>query len=83
MTGPRGQAPDPGRRNGWLVAMVAVPVLCCAAPGLLALAGVGSVGALFAFGAGQVAIGVAVIVLLCGLGAVLVARRRRRTAPGP
>ena len=82
MTGPGGQAPDPGRRNGWLVAMVAVPVLCCAAPGLLALAGIGSLGALFAFGAGQVAVA-ATVVLLCGLGAVLVARRHRRTATGP
>ena len=82
MTGPGGQAPAPGRRNGWLVAMVAVPVLCCAAPGLLALAGIGSVAALFAFGAGQVAVP-ATVVLLCGLGAVLVARRHRRTATGP
>ena len=83
MTGPGRQAPDRGRRNGWLVAMVALPVLCCAAPGLLALAGIGSIGALSALGAGQVVVAVAVVVLLCGLGAVLVARRRRRTAPGP
>ena len=34
MTGPDGQAPDPGRRNGWLLALIAVPMLCCAAPGL-------------------------------------------------
>lgn len=72
---PREQ-PKPPERSGWWVALLAVPVLCCAGPALLAAAGIGSVGAL----AGGLAGGAALTViglLVVGVAVALAWRRSR------
>lgn len=75
------RAADPsGRRSGWLVALLAIPVLCCAGPGLLAAIGITSLGAGVALTAGSVALAVAGCALVAALMG-LVVRRHRRQAP--
>ncbi len=72
MTGPREPRHGGGR---WKVALVALPVLCCAGPALLAALGAGSVGALLGGATGSAALAVA------GLAVVAVAVLVRRRAP--
>jgi len=80
MTGPDPADPSAKpERSGWWVALLAIPVLCCAGPALLAAVGVGSVGALFAAGAGQVVLAVALALAALTTVAVLTARARRRS----
>ena len=73
------QQPEPPERSGWWLALLAVPVLCCAGPALLAAVGVGSLGALLAAGTGQVvlaaALGLAVVIIVL----LLVGRARRHS----
>lgn len=70
---------DPsGRGSGWLVALLAIPVLCCAGPGLLAAIGISSLGAGIALTAGSVALGVAGCALVAALVGLVVRRRRRQ-----
>lgn len=73
------QQPEPTERGGWWVALLAIPVLCCAGPALLAAVGVGSVGALFAAGTGQVVLAIALALAVLTSVAVLTARARRRS----
>ena len=73
MTGPDR---TPERRGRWL-ALLAVPVLCCAGPALLAAVGVGSVGALAGAVTGGVTLVAAGLVVAGGSAAVLLWRRRR------
>jgi len=61
----RGDQPD---RGGWWLALLALPVLCCAGPAVLA-----------ALGAGSAVLVSAGLLLGCGAAAVLAVRRRRRT----
>lgn len=68
-------------RSGWLAALIALPVLCCAGPAVLAAVGVGSIGALLAAGRGQILLGAILAVLACGLAGLLY--RRGRTPPNP
>ena len=71
MSGP--ERPERGR---WWWLLAAVPILCCAAPGLIGVLGLTSLGAGIAFGTGQVVVAlllVALMVVLVGL-----ALRRRR-----
>jgi len=61
-----------------MVALFALPVLCCAGPALLALVGAGSVGAVLGGATGSVALaGVGLAVVGVAV-AVLVRRRARR-----
>ena len=72
-----GSAGAPGRRGGWFFALLAVPVLCCAGPGLLAALGAGSVSAGLALTAGSVlaALGAGVVT---AVGVAILVRRRHR-----
>ncbi len=74
MTGPREPRHGGG---GWKVALVALPVLCCAGPALLAALGAGSVGALLGGAIGSVALAVAGLAVV-GVVLVVLARRRAR-----
>lgn len=65
-------------RGGWVVALLAIPVLCCAGPALLAALGAGSVGALLGGATGSVALAVAGLVLVCLAVAVIARRRSQR-----
>jgi len=69
-------------RSGWLVALLAIPVLCCAGPGLLAAIGITSLGAGIALTAGSVASAVAGCALVAALVGVVVRRRRRQAQRG-
>ena len=82
--GPAGpvQQPKPKERGGWWLALLAVPILCCAGPALLAAVGVGSLGAVFAAGTGQSVLAVALVLVLLATVIVLVARSRRRSTNG-
>ena len=87
MTGPDRSETDPGRpvppeRSGWWLALLAIPVLCCAGPALLAAVGIGSLGALVAAGTGQAVLAVVLAVAVLATAAV-VSARRRRPPPGP
>lgn len=75
MNGPR--EPKQGS-SGWLVALFALPVLCCAGPAVLAALGAGSVGALLGGATGSVVIAVAGLAVACVALAVLARRRRAR-----
>ena len=72
---------EPERREpgGWWLALLAVPVLCCAGPALLAAVGVGSVAALFAAGTGRTVLTVTLALVVLATVAVLTARTRRRS----
>jgi len=59
-----------------MVALFALPVVCCAGPALLALAGAGSVGALLGGAIGSTALAVAGLAVV---GVVVVMLVRRRT----
>jgi len=61
-----------------MVALFALPVLCCAGPALLALVGAGSVGAVLGGVIGSTALAVAGLVVVGVVVAVLVRRRARR-----
>ena len=74
MTGPRESKQS---RSGWKVALVALPVLCCAGPALLAAIGAGSVGALLGGAAGSVALAIAGLAVVGVAVAVAVIGRRR------
>lgn len=82
MTLPHEPAPDlratqrPQQRRGWLLAVVALPILCCAAPGLLAAVGIGSLGALIAATRGRVVLAVVLALLAAGVVALFALRRR-------
>ena len=79
MTEPR----EPNKKgSGWIVALFAIPVLCCAGPAGLAALGAGSIGALLGGATGSVALAVAGLALVCVLAAVI-ARRRTSRCPGP
>ena len=69
----------PKKPGGWWLGLLAVPVLCCAGPALLAAIGIGSVGALLAAGTGRVVLAVALALTVLATVAVLTARTRRRT----
>ncbi len=74
---------DPsGRGRGWLVALLAIPVLCCAGLGLLAAIGITSLGAGIALTAGSVALTVAGCALAAAVVGLVVRRRRRRAPRG-
>ena len=75
-------APPP-QRSGWWLALLAVPILCCAGSGLLAAIGIGSVGALLAAGTGQAVLAVVLTVAVLTTVAGLVARRRREPGSRP
>ena len=73
MTGPR----EPPKGSGWALALLAMPVLCCAGPALLAALGAGSLGALLGGATGSIAVafaGLAVVRVAVGV----IARRRTR-----
>lgn len=70
------EQPVPPERSGWWLALLAIPVLCCAGPVLLAAVGVGSVGALFAAGTGRLVLAIALAVAAT-TAVVLVVRRGR------
>lgn len=75
MSGPR----EPKQGGiGWLVALFALPVLCCAGPAVLAALGAGSVGALLGGATGSVVTAVAGLAVACVALAVLARRRRAR-----
>ncbi len=74
MTSPR--EPKQGG-GGWMVALFALPVLCCAGPALLAAIGAGSVGALLSGATGSVALTVAGLAVV-GVSVAVLARRRAR-----
>jgi len=76
VTAPR--RPKPGGGGGWMVALFALPMLCCAGPALLALVGAGSVGAVLGGAIGSTALAVAGLVVVGVVVAVLVRRRTRR-----
>jgi len=61
-----------------MVALFALPVLCCAGPALLAVLGAGSVGAVLGGAIGSTALAVAGLVVVGVVVAVLVRRRARR-----
>ena len=74
---------DPsGRGSGWLVALLAIPVLCCAGPGLLAAIGITSLSAGVALTAGSVALTVAGCALVAAAVGLVVRRRRRQAQRG-
>jgi len=74
---------DPsGRGSGFLVALLAIPVLCCAGPGLLAAIGITSLSAGIALTAGSVALAVAGCALAAALVGLVVRRRRRQAQRG-
>lgn len=70
--------PESEERSGWWVALLAIPVLCCAGPALLAAVGVGSLGALVAAGTGRVVLAVALTLVVLVTASVLLARSRQR-----
>ncbi len=70
------QQPAARERSGWWLALLAVPVLCCAGPALLAAIGISSLGALVAAGTGQVALAVVLAAAAVVTVVVLAARRR-------
>lgn len=74
MSAPR--EPEQGRSR-WLVALFALPVLCCAGPALLAALGAGSVGALLGGATGSVALAIAGLAVVA-VAVVVAARRRAR-----
>jgi len=74
VTGPR--EPKHGG-SGWLVALFALPVLCCAGPALPAALGAGSVGALLGGATGSVAL-VAAGLAVVGVSVAMLVRRRER-----
>ena len=74
MTGLR----EPKQGGGWMVALFAVPVLCCAGPVLLAAIGAGSVGALLSGATGSIALAVAGLAVVVGVSVAVLARRRAR-----
>ncbi len=74
MSGRRAPKQGGGR---WMVALFALPVLCCAGPVLLAALGAGSVGALLGGATGSVALAVAGLAVV-GVVLVVLARRRAR-----
>ena len=76
------ERPVPPERSRWWLAVLAIPVLCCAGPALLAAVGIGSLGALVAAGTGQVVLAVVLAVAVPATIAVASARRRR-PPPGP
>lgn len=61
-----------------MVALFALPVLCCAGPALLALVGAGSVGAVLGGATGTFALAGAGLAVVGVAVAVLVRRRARR-----
>ncbi len=73
------QAPSQPERSGWWLALLVIPVLCCAGPALLAAVGVVSLGALFAAGTGQVVLAVTLAVAVVTTVAILAVRSRRRS----
>jgi LPXTG-motif cell wall-anchored protein len=75
MTAPR--KPKPGG-SGWMVALLAVPVLCCAGPALLAIIGAGSVGALLGGATGSITLAIAGLAVLGAACVVLLRRRQDR-----
>lgn len=70
-------AASSGHRRGWLVALLAIPVLCCAGPGLLAAIGITSLGVGIALTAGSVALAVTGCALAAAVVGLVVRRRRR------
>jgi LPXTG-motif cell wall-anchored protein len=75
MTAPR--KPRQGG-SGWMVALLAVPVLCCAGPALLAVIGAGSVGALLGGATGSITLAIAGLAVLGAACVVLLRRRQDR-----
>lgn len=72
----RPEPTQPRKQNGgggWMLALLALPIICCTAPALLAIVGIGSVGALFALGTGQV-----LVAVLLGVAVVSVVITKRR-----
>ena len=74
MTSPR----EPKQGGGWAWALVALPVLCCAGPVLLAALGAGSVGALLGGATGSIALAVAGLAVVSVAVGVIARRRTRR-----
>ncbi|GAC1607793.1 MAG: hypothetical protein NVS3B26_02250 [Mycobacteriales bacterium] len=74
MSGPR----EPKQGGGWAWALLALPVLCCAGPVLLAAMGAGSVGALVGGATGSVVLAVVGLAVVCVAVAVLALRHRIR-----
>ena len=72
MTAPKA----PRRGGGWAWALLALPVLCCAGPALLAALGAGSVGALVGGATGSAVLALAGLAVVCVAVAVLARRRR-------
>jgi len=70
------EQPVTSERSGWWLALLAIPVLCCAGPVLLAAVGVGSLGAILAAGTGQVVLATVLVVAVVTTVAVVLARRR-------
>jgi LPXTG-motif cell wall-anchored protein len=61
-----------------MVALLAVPVLCCAGPALLAVIGAGSVGALLGGATGSITLAIAGLAVLGAACVVLLRRRQDR-----
>ena len=61
--------------TGWVIALFAVPVLCCAGPAVLAALGAGSIVALLSGAGGSTALVVAGLALVCVTVAVIARRR--------
>ena len=63
--------------SGWLLVAAAFAVACCAGPTVLAALGGGLLAGVLGAWLGLAAVGVPLVALLAGAGAVWVARRRR------
>jgi predicted lipid-binding transport protein (Tim44 family) len=75
------KAPSP--RSGWLMLLVAVPVLCCAGPLFLATLGAGSLTVGIGAGTGQVALALSGLILIVLAVAIRKIRRKRRKQVQP
>ena len=63
---------------GWRVALLALPVLCCAGPAQLAVLGAGSIGALLGGAVGTVVLASGLAVACVALAVFARGRRARR-----
>ena len=69
---------EPRRSSPWLLVVVALPVLCCAWPALLAALGAGSLGVLLGGATGRLGLALLGLAVVCVACAVIAYRRTRR-----
>lgn len=70
------EEPEAGRTGTWALAAVAAALLCCAGPSLLVALGLGTGGAAIGAFLGQPIVVAAAAVVVLGVAAVVLARRR-------